>query len=201
MIAIDRRLVHDRGAGQLGRSGADAMHLDVIRVPVPAMVVVDGEHVGAFLVEDLCEPLCRVVEVGGPEGALRVVLGCPHHPRVEVTEELDAGHSEDLCRTLGLPHPPLRHRLAGLEHLVAEAGMFAPGCDDEHHSVSFGGRLRHHSCGGDGLVVGVGVEGHERVRHEGILARLQTRPSRLTDRSSLPASPPGAGPAMVPRGT
>ena len=149
------------------------MHLDVIGVPVAAMIVVDRENVGEFLVEDLRQALRRLVGVGGPEGTVGVVLGCPHHSRVEVIEELDARHAEDLGGPLRLLHPPLGHQLAGLEHVVTEAGVLTPGRHDEDHPVPFRRCLRHHPGGGDGLVIGMGVEGHERVRHGGILAHAR----------------------------
>ena len=45
----------------------DAVHLDVVGVPVAAVVVVDGEDVGLLLVEDHREPPRGVLDVGLPE--------------------------------------------------------------------------------------------------------------------------------------
>ena len=49
--------------------------------------------------------------------------------------------------------------------LAGSEAELAVGRDDDHDAVPLGGRARHGARGQQGLVVGVGVEGHEGVGH------------------------------------
>ena len=82
VVAVHRRLVDARRLrGQLGGAVADAVHLDVVRVAVAAVVVVDREHVGVLFVEDRGEPAGRLVDVGRPERARDCrSRACPSSP-------------------------------------------------------------------------------------------------------------------------
>ena len=52
---------------KLLRSVADSVHLDVVGVPVAAVVVVHGEDVGLLVTQDRRQALGRLFDIGLPE--------------------------------------------------------------------------------------------------------------------------------------
>ncbi len=69
------RRVDARRARECGGATTDDVHLQVVRVAVPAAFVVDGEHVGALLAQDLGEMSCGFFHVGGGERVVSIVGG------------------------------------------------------------------------------------------------------------------------------
>jgi hypothetical protein len=175
VVAVGCGLEHDRRLRQLGCSYAHPVYLDVVGVSVGAVVVVDGQRVGGLFAQDARQPCRRLVDVRRPERLRGVVRWLAHHPRVEVAEELHSGDPEDLGGAVGLGHPAPRERLVGLEHALRDLAVVASGRDDEHDAMTVGGRACHDAGGGDRLVIGVGVEGHEGVWHEGSSSRPHGR--------------------------
>ena len=84
-------------------------------MPVVAVRVVDGQHVGVLLIEDAREPLRGFVDVSACERAGRVVRRLAGHARVEVVEELDPVDAEDVGRRVQLRDAPVDELLAGRE--------------------------------------------------------------------------------------
>ena len=66
-VTVHRRLVHHGRAGELGGAMADAVHLDVVGMPVVAVRVVHGEDVGRSSRRIAGEPLGGRVDGGLPE--------------------------------------------------------------------------------------------------------------------------------------
>ena len=64
------------------RGHRDPVRLDVVRVAVAAVLVVGDQHLRAHLAHDRDQLPGRLVEVGPPEGAGRVVLRQAHHAAV-----------------------------------------------------------------------------------------------------------------------
>ena len=83
VVAVHRRLVDARRAGDLGGADADPVHLDVVGMAVAAVVVVDGEHVGVLFVQDAGEALRGFVDVGARERSRCVVRRLAGHAGVE----------------------------------------------------------------------------------------------------------------------
>jgi hypothetical protein len=55
------------------------MHLDVIGMAIPAVVVVDGERIRAFLAKDRCQPVRGGVNLGHTERIwMGVAFGADH---------------------------------------------------------------------------------------------------------------------------
>ncbi len=132
---------------------------------VDAPLVVGGEQLGAFVVEDRGQAGRRLVDVGGPKGAGRVIRGGPGHPRVVVAEELDPADAEDLGRPFGLPGA--LGRQLGARREVAGSGRaeLSSGRDHQHHPMAGVGGLGDDAPGGDRLVVRMRVEGHQGLGH------------------------------------
>ena len=128
------------------------------------MIVIDGEHVGPLVAQDVRQPLGGFVDVGGPERSVLVVLGRSHHPRVDVAEKLDALRTEDLGGRLGLEDPALPERFALVQESLGDFAVLSSRGHHQHDTVTVGRRLRHRAAGGDAFVVRVGVEA-DKGRH------------------------------------
>jgi len=128
---------------------------------VGAVVVVDGEHVCPLLAQNGGEPAGGLVEIGPPEGPRAIVLRRPHHARVDVTQHLAAGHAQHGGGLLELGGAAIRQPLALPQHALDDLAVLALRRCHEDHAVALGGGLGHDPSGGDGLVVGVGVEGDQ----------------------------------------
>ena len=167
VVVVHRRLEHLGRAGELSGPMTDVVHLDVVGVPVVAVAVVDGEHVGVLLDEDRGQPAGGLFDVGRRERTGVVAARVVGHARVAVAEELDPLDAEDLRRGGGLDDAPLRQLLAVAQHALGHLAELTLGCQHEHHAVTRGRRLGHDTAGRDRLVVGMGVEGHERPPSHG----------------------------------
>src|SRR4051794_19595496 len=93
------------------------------------------------------------------------------HTRVVVPEERDAVDAECGGRVVHLGHPPLGDRLARRERVGRVLPQFAARREDEDDAVSLRLGACHGAPGRDRLVVGVRVEGDQRVRHESLPRR------------------------------
>ena len=157
VISIHRRFEDALDAGKLGGAMADGVDLDVIRVPVVAVPVVDRHDIGVLLAEDLGQALGGVIH-GSLEERLRiVVLLPPGHTAVFVTEPFDTVDAERRCRPGDLGSPPVDERFT-VGEVIGHLAVLPVGGDDQHHSVALGAGPRQRSTGADRLVIGVSVK-------------------------------------------
>ena len=137
---------------------------DVVRVAVAAELVVGGHDVGLVATDEPDQPADRLVEVRLPEAARVVVPGPAHHVGVAVAEVLPLGHAE-VAPSPARARPPGSRRGAmvlGRVHLGDDdLALLAAGAGDEDDPVAGVDGLDHRPARPDGLVVGVGVDGHE----------------------------------------
>src|SRR5216684_3317837 len=140
------------------RVQAHPVHLDVVRMAVPAVLVVAGQHVSAFLVEERGELLRGLVHRRGPERARRPVGRGAHHARVEVPQELHPLRAEDLRGLMRLGDPPLPQLLARVEEALGDLALLAAGGHDQHDPVPLIAGLADNSAAGDAFVVWVGMK-------------------------------------------
>ena len=131
------------------------------------------------------KPAGGLVEIGLPEAARIAIAGLVHHPGVAIAEVLPLGHAEHAHRRLELAGPDLAEAsvVVGRVHVGDDdLAELAAGAGDEHDAVAGPDGLGHGPAGPDRLVVGMGVDGHQRqgsgVRHG-------------LDRSRGPAEPAG----------
>ena len=143
----------------------------MVGMAVAAVVVVDGEHVGALVAQDGGQARRRLVEVGAGERSVGVVRGFAGHAGVAVAEEFDPVDAQHLGRRLQLGDAALGERLARGERVGRVFAQLAAGREHQDDPVPFGLGARHRARGRDRLVVGVRVEGHERVAHVHLLGR------------------------------
>ena len=191
---VHRRLQHAGHTGHLGGPVTDAVHLNVIGVAVAAVVVVHGEYVGLLLGEDRCQTPRRLVHIGLPEGIREVIGRLAHHPRVDVPEELHTIHPEHLRSSEGLGDPSLPERLALLEDPWLGFTPFATGRHHQHHTSTGRRGLGHQPTGGNGFVVGVGMETDQCVHGRRIQARAGAPVQIDTPIDAVGPAAEGAGP-------
>jgi hypothetical protein len=152
-----------RIAGPFERPDRDVVGPDVVRMPVPAELVVGRHHVGSVAPYQPGQAARRLVEVGLPEAARIAVPVRAHHPRVAVAEVLPFRDAEDGHRPLQLARPDLAEPavVVGRVHLRDDdLTQLAPGAGHEHDAMAGGDGLRHRPAGADRLVIGVGVDRH-----------------------------------------
>ena len=182
MVASSTTGVPARSAAR----GADMVDLDVVGMAVAAETVIGGEHVGPFLLDQhVDQRVRRLVDVGRRErhlGRPRRTGPDPLSPRPRNTT---AAHAEDGGGLLGFEPPPLRQMAERAPDAVARRGVagFPVGGEHGDHAMALVGRLRHDSGGEERLIVGVGVEGDERMGHG---------PSHGRARVGMARDPPGA---------
>ena len=144
---------------------ADAVHLDVVGVPVAADRVVDREHVGVLLDQQLGQPAGRLLDVGVGERLGSRRRRC-RPARSRRSRAARPGRSPAPWRT-GAARPggarPATRRRPGRPS--ADQPRRAVGGDDQHDPVALGRGARHGAGGEQRLVVGVRVEGDQRERH------------------------------------
>ena len=132
---------------------------------VAAELVVGGDDVGLIATHQPGQPPGGLVQVGLPERARVAVAVCAHHPGVAVAEVLPFRDAQDAHRPLELARPDLAEAavVVGRVHVrnddLAELAA-RPGHED--HAMSGLRGLGHRAAGPDGLVVGMGVDVHER---------------------------------------
>ena len=96
-----------------------------------------------------------------------LVLGRAHHPRVDVAELAALDRPEPGQRAAELLGADLAELgvVLGRVHLGHDdLAVLATGAGDADHAVAGATVAGHDAAGGDGLVIRVGVHGHERVR-------------------------------------
>jgi hypothetical protein len=160
---------------------------------VAAEVVVGRHDIRSKPPDQPDEAADRIVDRRLPEAARVVVAGRAHHPGVAVAEGVPLGHAERLHRGLELRRAKLTETTVVLRrgelghHDLAE---FAPRAGDEDDSLTLGGVLRHRPAGADGLVVRMGVDGHEREAMVGGRAGLGSRHGRqcYRDAATMPSA-------------
>ena len=155
-------------------------------MPVAAEVVVGGDDIGLVATDEPDETAGGLVEVGLPERARIVIAGATHHVRVVVAEVLPLGDAQHAHGPFQLDGPHLPEApvvLRGVQLGDHDLAHLAAGAGDEDDATTLGDGLRHRAAGPDGLVVGVGMDGHESgdvgglgrrgrgFAHDGMLAR------------------------------
>ena len=152
------------------------MGLDVVWVPVRAVLVVGDQHLRPYLANDRDQPVRRNEEVGGPErvrtdrvaGDRAVVLVVGHAAVAELTrlgQVAVVGHPEGGHRAGELGFPVRAERVVLVCTEVHEVGdehlaLLAPRARHERDLGAVGDVARHRRAVVDRLVVGVGV--HEQ---------------------------------------
>ena len=159
-----------RVAGAVEGADGDVVGPDVIGMTVAAERVVGRHDVRLVAAHEPGQPTGRLVEVRLPERARVAVAVRAHHPGVAVAEVLPLGDAEEAHGPLELAGPDLAEttvvvlrvhvRHDDLAELAARAGH-------QHDSPAIRDRPGHRPAGPDRLVVGVGVDGHQRRAMDG----------------------------------
>ena len=197
--------VPGRIAGPRERRHGHLVDPDVVGMAVAAERVVGRHDVGPVPPDEPDQPADRFVEVGLPERPRIVVPGPAHHVRVAVAEVVPFGDAEDAHRVLELAHPDLAEPavVLGRVHLGDDdLALLAARAGDEHDPPAVADRSGHRPAGADRLVVGMGVDGHEResvvgfgrgrrggVGHVPIVARAAPEPSTGRVQTALRSRP------------
>ena len=135
------------------------MDLDVVRMAVAPVGVVDREHVRTLLAQHVSQGGGASDGVLVGEGGRVVRVGV--QARVGVAQTHDARTSQDPCGGDELGHPDVGETVAVAIPVAGEATL-ARGRRDEHDAVSFGGRSAKQAARQQRLVVGVGMERDQR---------------------------------------
>jgi hypothetical protein len=135
----------------------------VVAVAVAAVGVVGDEQVGAFGAQDRRESLGGLLERGAGEAHLPRHVGFRLRPAaaVGIAEPLDAGHAEGLRRCSRLGQAQTAELPVGAQLGRCQPGP-AIGGEHEDDAVALAGQARHRAGRQQGLVVGVGMERHDR---------------------------------------
>jgi hypothetical protein len=139
------------------------MYLHMVGMAVAAVVVVDGEHVGALFLQQLGQARRGFFDISARKRSVVVVRGFARHSRVAVAEEFDPIDAQDLGRGVQLGDAALRERLARPQCFGRVLTQLAAGREHQDDPMPFRLGARHRARGCDRLVVGVSMEGHERV--------------------------------------
>ncbi len=179
-------------------------------MPVEAVLVVGHHDLRLVGAHEVGQPARRLLDRGAPEAAGRVVLRPALHPRVVVAEQLQVRDAEDLATGLQLTAAQRDDDalvVAGVARLepAGRVAQLTVRAGDEHGTYALSAVAGQDAARADGLVVGVGVHGHEgegSVRHAkqrmGRRGRAdRVRPPKL--KSSLEAAgETGRGPLTCP---
>ncbi len=186
--------VPHRVAGAMECADADEMGPDVVGMAIPAELVVRGHDVRADPADEPDESADRLIDVGLPERPRVAVAGVVHHPGVAVAEIVPLGHAELAHRGLELAGADLAEAamVVGRVHVGDDdLAELAAGAGHEDDAMAVRDGLGHHPAGPDGLVVWVGMDGHEGqgagLGHGRILARHVTE-----QRNPVRSGSPGA---------
>ena len=164
-LALELLRVPGRVAGPRHGPDRDVVDPDVVGMAVAAEGVVRRHDVGLVLADEPHEPAGRVVEIGLPEVPRIEVPRPAHHVGVAVAEVLPLGHAELAHRGLELAGPDLAEppMVVGRVHLLHDdLAHLAAGAGDDDDAVAGLDGLGHRAAGADRLVVGVGMDRHER---------------------------------------
>ena len=158
-VAVHGGHVDDRGPGPLGGGHAHPVHLDVVGMPVAAVLVVDDEDVGRpprpGWRPGARRPRPRRRWRSSPGARTRLTL----HARVLVAEEQLAGRRRAPRAASASSTARRSARVSpGSRKPVGDLAELAPGGRHQHDPVALLGQRRHGAAGGDRLVVGMGVE-------------------------------------------
>ncbi len=166
-----RSTVASRTTGVPASSAARAAHpvdLDVIGVAVAPRGVVHGERVSPDRSQQGGQPGGRHLDVDAGEGV--PVAACPAvHARIVVPEQV---HFETAERGGGAAQfvQPARGEVTGRAGCGCGGQSLAAGRGgDEDHPVSLGRGARQGAGGQQGLIVGMGVKGHQREARHGTM--------------------------------
>ena len=158
---------HPRSPGKLGRTRCDQVSLDVIAVSIAAVRVVRQEDIDGLLEQDVGEELGGFFDIRAGEPGLprRIRQGLWSQTAVCKAEVFHAGHPQRSCALTQLaqsshPQPAVGNKAAGSQTLIAV------GRHDQDDPVALRRGASHRPGGEQGLVVGVGVESQEGVRHQ-----------------------------------
>ena len=158
MVTVDGGHEHPGGLGQLAGPQAHPVDLDMVGVAVVPVFVVGGEDLRVLGPQDGGQTGGRLLDIGLPEAARRVVGVFAFHPGVAVAQVFVTGHAQNGAGGSELQGSPLFQGLALVEEPVGDFTELSAGGGDEDDPVTGGGHLGHGAGGGDGLVVGVGME-------------------------------------------
>ena len=165
MLGRELLRVPGRVAGPGERADRYVMGADVVGVAIASEFVVGGDDVGLVSTDEPDQAPRRLVEVGLPEAARVEVPRPTHHVGIAVAEVLPLGHAEDA-------HGPFQLTCPGLSQAAVVVGrvhgrhddlaLLAAGACDQDHAMAGGHGLGHRTPGPDRLVVGMGMDGHQR---------------------------------------
>src|SRR5664280_677882 len=189
-VAVHRRLEHERRGGLLRGEYADVVHLHVIRMAVAPGPVVDSQSVRPLLAQYSGKAGGCLCDGDAGETAGHGAVD----PRVSVAELDDSGAAQRLGGSfqLCLPAPSQGGTAAGGGGQSRLAGCG----EDEHYAVALGDGPRESAPGQQRFVVGVGVEGDQRVAHD---AAASPSSARSEGTSASPPPPKRARPGLPAR--
>ncbi len=172
MIPVRRGLVDGVVPGHAFGVDPGAVDLDVVGMAVSAVRVVDGDDIGAFLLDHRGQPCSRLARIGVREGVGVLVAARAGHPRIAVAEGHHPGGTQRASGLFEFLRAPCGERFAGCEQSVGILTAGSVGGDDEHDPVSGVGGQAHHAAGEEHLVVGVRVEAQQNAHgvHAGTLS-------------------------------
>jgi hypothetical protein len=141
---------------------SDPMHLDVIGMPVAAVGVITGQHLGVLFGQNDRQALGCGLDVGLPETLRIVICWFANHARVAVAKKLQAGDSQLSGSAALLGLTALAQGLARVQEALVHLTTLTPGGNNEHDPMTRIGSHSHHTTSSDGFVVWVGVERNQR---------------------------------------
>src|SRR5699024_10605456 len=192
--------------GQVQSATADPMCLDVVRVPITAVLVIADQYLRSHLADGLRQQAGGLVHVGVPERLRVRVALVTHHSGVAVaacaSQETVITYPQGPTGTFQLADPVLTHAVVPVRGQVRQLGwddltLFTQGAGDQGHTGALGRVLGQSGTGDDALVVGVRVH-----HHQSPVSHLVNDTAPTDD--SLPVSPrrgPGAKMSRVPHET
>ena len=150
--------VHHRGSGALGGPHPHPVNLHVVRMAVSAMLVIGHQHVGSLRIENGRHGTGRLLDVSGGEAPRSVVAGLTGHAGIEIVQKDLAMHAQDPACLGQFLRSALCQRLGRSQQAFGNLAELTARRRDQHHPVTLVGKLGHGAAGGDGLIVGMGVE-------------------------------------------
>ena len=164
----------------------------MVGVPVVAPVVVAHQHVGVLAVQDSGQPTGDLVRACLVDRRLvqaqRIAVLLPAgHPGVAVLQPVDALDAQDARGRTGLAAAML-DQVAVVPQMLGTLAVIAVGGEHGDHPVPLAGGQRHHPGGLGRLVIGVGVEKHDRRHPDSVPCRP---PCALS--LARPDAPPASG--------
>ena len=164
-----------RDPGALGGGHRHAARLDVVGMVVRGVLVVRDDDVGTVFLEEPGQTAGGLVDRDVAEGVLVTFVLPVGHPRIAVAEELQVRDAEDLARALELIESCLHDELLVVAFGVrldpaGQISELAVGARHDDCGEPLGRVAGEHSARARCLIVGMGMDGHER-RHDGQATR------------------------------